>query len=566
MEASMRLCRRLLRGFLPGLMLACASGLVYGQAVLHTVMGDSPGDEFGRSVSGAGDVDQDGFDDFVVGAPEDDNAGTNSGSVRVFSGKTGAILYSFDGLSGADELGWSVSSAGDIDQDGFDDVIAGSRFGDSGTLANTGSAMIYSGRTGAVLHTLSGIAPNDMFGWDVCGVGDLDGDGRADVLVGAGFSNANGTDSGSAHVFSGQFGSLMYTFVGQGPTDEFGRLVACADVDADGFQDPIVGAWHSDANGLDAGSTYVYSGATGLLLHQFNGDNAVDFSGIAAAGAGDVDADGFADVLVGAHHDDNNGIESGSAKVFSGATGAQLYIFNGDHPDWFFGRSVSAAGDVDRDGYADFVAGSPFKGNASSLNVGCARVYSGIDGHLIRQYDQDAVNDLFAFEVNPAGDVDGDAFLDVIIGARLNDANGLNAGSAKVFSGCNGDVEVYGSGCAGAGGFVPALDWQGCPNYGNSGTLRLTKLLGNAPVFLLVGVAPAVLPLPQTCTFLVDPNTLHVIPALATPGGPGAGTVTIATTLPLAGPALDVCIQGAAVDGNVQLGFALSNGLRLGLR
>ena len=106
--------------------------------------GDSAGDRFGFFVSGAGDVNNDGFDDFIVGAPYDGNNGPISGSARVFSGATGAILYTVNGDSAGDLFGWSVSGAGDVNNDGFDDFIAGAPYDDNNG-SDSGSARVFSG-------------------------------------------------------------------------------------------------------------------------------------------------------------------------------------------------------------------------------------------------------------------------------------------------------------------------------------------------------------------------------------------------------------------------------------
>jgi hypothetical protein len=104
--------------------------------------GDSASDEFGYSVSGAGDVNGDGFDDLIVGVPRDDNNGSNSGSARVFSGATGQVLYTFNGDFAGDEFGYSVSGAGDVNNDGFADLIVGARLDDNNTT-NSGSARVF---------------------------------------------------------------------------------------------------------------------------------------------------------------------------------------------------------------------------------------------------------------------------------------------------------------------------------------------------------------------------------------------------------------------------------------
>jgi hypothetical protein len=210
----------------------------------------------------------------------------------------------------------------------------------------------------------------------VGGAGDVNKDGFADLIVGASVDDNNGFGSGSARVFSGKDGKVLYTRNGDGARDYFGYSVSGAgDVNGDGFADLIVGAYGDDNNGKDSGSARVFSGKDGKILYTFNGDSAGDQFGESVDGVGDVNRDGFADVIVGARWDDNNGNASGSARVLSGKDGKVLYTFNGDSADEF-GISVSGAGDVNRDGYADVIVGAWRDANNGSWS-GSARVLSG---------------------------------------------------------------------------------------------------------------------------------------------------------------------------------------------
>ncbi len=397
---------------------------------LYTFHGDSVNDLFGFSVRGAGDVNGDGFADVIVGALFDDNNGSQSGSARVLSGSTGAALYTFNGDSAFDVFGRSVSGAGDVNGDGFADLIVGAYEDDNNGL-NSGSARVLSGATGATLYTFDGDLASDFFGYSVSGAGDVNGDGFADMIAGAYRDDNNGPDSGSARVLSGATGAPLYTFNGDSAFDLFGYSVSGAgDVNGDGFADMIVGAYRDDNNGLDSGSARVLSGSTGAALYTFNGDSAFDFFGFSVSKAGDVNGDGFADLIVGAIFDDNNGLESGSARVLSGATGAVLYTFNGDSADDQFGVSVSGAGDVNGDGFADLIVGAFFDDN-NGLESGSARVLSGFDGTILYTFNGDSAGDVFGTSVSGAGDVNGDGIADFIVGAQTGGANG--GGYARLF-------------------------------------------------------------------------------------------------------------------------------------
>ena len=404
------------------------------QTTLYTFNGDSVGDFFGVSVSGAGDVNGDGFADLIVGAAQDDNNGADAGSARVLSGLNGSVLYTFNGDSPFDFFGVSVSGAGDVDGDGYADLIVGAR-GDDNNGERSGSARVFSGLDGSILYTFDGDSAADTFGASVSGAGDVNGDGFADLIVGAAQDDNNGFSSGSARVFSGLDGSILFTFDGDSAIDLFGISVSGAgDVDGDGFADLIVGARRDDNNGDSSGSARVFSGADGSVLYTFNGDSPFDFFGGSVSGAGDVDGDGFADLIVGAHLDDNNGTDSGSARVFSGLDGSILYTFDCDSAFDQFGVSVSGAGDVNADGFADLIVGA-FQDDNNGDRSGSARVFSGFDGSVLYTFDGDSGGDRFGLSVSGAGDVDGDGFADLIVGAVFDDNNGTDSGSARVISG-----------------------------------------------------------------------------------------------------------------------------------
>ncbi|MCA9770995.1 MAG: FG-GAP repeat protein, partial [Myxococcales bacterium] len=203
--------------------------------------------------------------------------------------------------------------------------------------------------------------------------------------------------------------------------------------DGDGFDDLFVGAFSDDNNGADSGSARVLSGANGSTLYTFDGDAPHTNLGSAVSNVGDIDGDGVEDLIAGAMGDDAIGLDGGAARVYSGINGATLFTFHGDAAGDLFGRAVSGAGDVNGDGTPDLVVGAPFSSNAGVQN-GLARVFSGVDGSVLGTMVGDSAGDQFGISVSGAGDTNLDRRSDVIVGAWLDGDKGGASGSARVFS------------------------------------------------------------------------------------------------------------------------------------
>lgn len=357
-------------------------------SVIRTLLSPNPISSgfFGSSVSGAGDVDADGTPDVLIGAPgETSSFVEEAGRAYVFSGANGSVLRSLVSpepqTSGS--FGRSVSGAGNVDGDAYDDLVIGTAEWIGGV--STGRAYVLSGFDGSVIHTLVSPSPETsaQFGIAVSGIGDANGDGRGDIVVGASWETDGGmNDAGRAYLFSGLDGSLLWTLVSSEPTagGNFGGSVSGAgDVDGDGSADVVVGALDEDGGADRAGRAYVFRGADGGLLLTLQSPQPETFGlfGVSVSGAGDVDDDGHADLVVGSEED--SGALSGAGRVYvlSGLDGGALHtlVSSGPESAGFFGRSVAGTGALLGPGSDGVVIGAMNEDGGGSFNAGRAYVF-----------------------------------------------------------------------------------------------------------------------------------------------------------------------------------------------
>lgn len=410
--------------------------LVGGQwDTLHQLDGNTIDGRFGEAVGGLGDIDGDGFDDFFIGESDSDPNGVlNAGSVHVISGNTGLEIYRLDGGGLNYKFGHAVCSIGDIDGDGVQDIAIGAQ-----SASQFGSVFLFSGRTAAPLSRKYGYSTGDFFGTAVAGGGDIDGDGVPDWMGGAPGTDPNGIrDGGSVFAFSGASGQELLRINGTTIDQMLGYAVANAgDVDRDGRADVLIGSRHSSPNGRDSGSAFLYSGSNGLLIYRFDGAAGIYFLGYSVAHAGDVNGDGWPDILVSAPGwSPLGGPNVGAVYLFSGANGQEIIRIDGGNDPWgMFGHSISSVGDTDGDGNPDIFIGAPYtQSTSSSTNEGSAYLFSW-SGSLLRRFDAGILDRHLGYSVSGAGDVDGDGLADLLVGGPRSYPNGsYETGNAYVYS------------------------------------------------------------------------------------------------------------------------------------
>jgi len=462
--------------------------------------GQAQDDRSGFSVSGAGDINGDGIDDLIIGAPGADPNGESSGrSYVVFGGATWPAFFSLGGLTTSPDLfpgqvpgfriegefegdrsGISVSSAGDINGDGVDDLIIGARghdgfigrgyvlFGSPDKFPSTFELSSINGSNGFDIQAEVAVG---LLGDSVDSAGDINGDGVDDLIIGAPYANVNSlTKAGRSYVVFGSSnplgtpidlasldGSNGFRMNGQGNSDESGYSVSAAgDINGDGVDDLIVGArvanrgyvvfggttWRAffSLGGLTTSPDLFPGQVPGFVIE---GESADDLAGLSVSAAGDVNADGIDDLIIGAPNADFNGTNSGRAYVVFGASsglpsvfelagldGSNGFALNGEAQLDRAGGSVGTAGDINGDGIDDLIIGATLANSNGNIRSGRTYVVFGssdpwpqsinlstLDGTNGFAVNGESADDESGRSVSAAADINGDGVDDLVIGA-----------------------------------------------------------------------------------------------------------------------------------------------------
>jgi hypothetical protein len=397
--------------------------------VLHEFRGEAKGDQFSWIARNIGDVDGDKVADIVTSAPTFGANGqpTGPGRVYVFSGQHGELLWTQTGTAG-ENLGLGLEGAGDVNGDRIGDVIAGA--------PGSNRAYVYSGRDGRLLHTLAGSEPTEGFGRSAAGVGDVNDDGFADLIVGAPSNNAKGQGAGRVYVYSGKDGTELFVLDGEKAGDAFGSIVAGAKT---GKKTPLLvgapGAGTARPGGTAPGRVYVYDATSRTVKFRIEAESTGSALGsMFTSLVGDIDGDGVLDVYASDFTDAAKGPSTGRVYVHAGSDGRPFFQLTGEQAGDGFGIGSADIGDVNRDGYADLLIGA-WQYSRVAPSGGKVYLYSGKDGTVMRAITGRIAGETLGFDATGIGDIDGDGTTDLLITSSWSNVNGFRSGRMWVISG-----------------------------------------------------------------------------------------------------------------------------------
>ncbi len=485
---------RLLATTLAALPLADARG-----QLSHNVTTENTQDatRHGQAVANAGDLDGDGRDDFIVGQPWFDEPALfrySKGRVAVYPEVGGSPRYTLLGTQNGAQFGAAICGISDYDGDGCMDFAVGSPYWNSSSFTDAGKIEGFSGKTGALLWAVEGAAKDERLGSVLASLGDIDGDSRPDFICGE-------PDASQVKLFNR--GGGLITTIFRGGDVRFGAAVSRAgDLDGDGVEEFLVGEPQYDSIvpfRIDCGRVVVYSGATWMQIGSAFVGVSGQKLGASVSHCGDIDGDGTLEYLAGAPDDDTIATDAGVAWVISGALHRGIYAVYGTAAGDRMGHAVCGMGDLDDDGYDDFVISAVHGG---PLQRGRVEVRSGLDGHILWSFDGWNIPDSVCEEMGyalVAGNWNGDPYGDFLFTDPRYDANPYGTGIVEVgfaisHVGCPAWNLPYGSGLAGKNG-IPQLTPQDVAQPGLTFDVQVDNSLGaNTIALLLVGTQAAANP------------------------------------------------------------------------
>ena len=427
-----------------------------------SIPGEHDGDNFGASVQCAGDVNGDGYDDVIIGAQYYDNSEDNEGAAFLYLGSaTGLAVSPAWSVEGDQEYAALGNSkpAGDINNDGYDDVLVGAGLYDDGVIDNAGIIYLYLGSDSGLAEYPSWSVAGDQEEVRLgrfSTAGDVNGDGFDDVIIGDIMYSNGAEEEGAVHLYLGSATGLAvspaWSVEGDQEHAHFGGSVSAAgDVNGDGFDDMLVGIPYYDNGEEYVSAVCLYLGSKDIVDNDCAwfktlGPVAGPY-GVRIATAGDVNGDGYADVIIGEPVNDDS--TKGVAYLYLGSTTglavSPAWSAEGNQEGTWFGDSVSTAGDVNNDGFDDVIVGASRYSNDEN-DEGAVFVYLGSADGLSRvacwMAESDQVDSGFGASASTAGDVDGDGYADVIVGSPWYVVSEIKTGAAFVYMGSTSGLAV----------------------------------------------------------------------------------------------------------------------------
>ncbi len=415
---------------------------------------------FGSSIATAGDVNGDGYDDILVGAGMFSGSYTNEGAAFLYLGSASGLnakpAWQITGGQNAATLGQSVATAGDINDDGYDDILVSAPLYDVAGQANAGIVYVFTGSAAGLSSIpawqLSLDKASTRFGASIAGGTDVNGDGYSDIIIGA-YVDDGQTGNDGIYIYHGGPSGLASIPAAilrfSQPNTYFGNTVATAgDINADGYDDILAGAPYYDGDKVNEGAVVLYAGSpTGIQqtpLQQFEGNQPGALFGLSISTAGDVNNDGYDDIVIGGY---GSG-QDGAVWIYQGGgTGMQLTtILKSNQTGALFGFSVSKAGDVNHDSFSDIIVGAPMYTH-NEENEGAVLLYlggpSGITDIPARIHESNSIFAEYGNRVTSPGDNNGDGYDDYLAGAFKYTQGEYREGAVFFYPGGTGTLPVH---------------------------------------------------------------------------------------------------------------------------